>query len=156
MKTKFKNNQKGVVALEVAMLFLPFFLLIAVIIEGLILLYKISAIDYIVDNVAKENATITSGFTSNFKENLEKRADDFNIKINDETSEISIGFCKSVKELADDVCGADETNGFVIAKYTVKYKIEPIFISLRTIGLVSKDELIISNAVYAREVKSNQ
>lgn len=147
MIKKFKRNQKGIAVIEFAMLFLPFFLFVAAIIEGLVLVYKISIVDYLTDNIAKKVVTFKQGYAERFNTELAKSGSDLYVNFNENNTLVNISYCNSLQEILEDSCSGNELS-FKVAVFSVVYKLDPMILGLR---LVPGFETVNATAIYPKE-----
>lgn len=127
----FVVSKKGLATLEFAILFLPFFLLIMVILETMILLYQTSTIDYITTSAGQyaSSSDPDFGYEKRFQEYIDKHKKNL-LLFTDGSLTPSLQFCRSIEELENNNCtGNDRENKLII--YTLSYKIKPLFSALR-------------------------
>lgn len=148
---KFILEKKAVTSIEFAILFLPFFTIIIILIESLILSYQVSIVDFLVNEGAKYSSSYSKEEDNEkkFETYIKKYEDYFFSFINKDNLKLSLKYCKDIKELEDNNCG-NNSQEYKIIIYTLKYKINPIFVSLR---LVNQEEFISRSAFYYTEKK---
>lgn len=144
---KFIKSNKAVASIEVAILILPFFLLIFCLIEAFLYAYKISVIDYVLDNSAKISATKKDEIKDEFLKTLETNLLKFGINLSN--SKIKIEFCTTLDDYLDDSCSEENNEDIALISYELQYKYAPIFLSLRNVFDIN--EVIIFKALYAKE-----
>lgn len=145
LRIKFIRSQKAATSIEFALLFLPFFIMIAVIIESSLLTYQISMVDHTVSKAAKYASTFKGKVKEKFDEFLEKDENKFLTFMTDEAGmESSVSYCKNLEEVKEDNCNDDEENS-VIAIYNIRYKINPLFPVSR---MIVEDEFVQSKAIF--------
>ncbi|PAF45748.1 TadE/TadG family type IV pilus assembly protein [Helicobacter sp. 11S02629-2] len=126
--TRFLKEQKGVAAIEFAMLLLPFFILIVIIIETSILIYQNSIISYMGFNAASYASSFNykEGYEEKYKEYLDSRKNQFLAFVKPERLTLKLEYCRNLKELANNSCtGSPQENALVI--YNLSYHVNPLF-----------------------------
>lgn len=146
----FINNRAGVASIEFALLFLPLFLCIMVIVESAILLLQISLIDHGVSNAAKYSSTFRGHVKDRFEEYIKDESNNLLRFIkNPEDMVLDLRYCKTLEQLVGDGCDATELTAELVV-YTLKYKINPIFIISRISNahefITSKMILVVERA----------
>ncbi|PAF43366.1 hypothetical protein [Helicobacter sp. 11S03491-1] len=146
----FLKKEEGVATLEFAFLFLPFFLLIMMLLESLVLIYQLSMIDYITTSAGKyASATEPKlGYKEKFQEYIQQHKNSLLLFTDVKNSlKPTLIFCRSLEELQDNNCTGSELENQLIV-YTLEYKIRPIFKILR---VIPNTENTTSKVVYYSE-----
>ncbi|PAF43630.1 TadE/TadG family type IV pilus assembly protein [Helicobacter sp. 11S02596-1] len=158
-KTDGLNNfiaeKSGVAAIEFAILFLPFMLLILSLLETMILIYQISSIDYALSKAARfASASLpTAGYETRFKASINESMPQVLGFLRPGDIQTSLEFCRSIDELVSGTCtGNNEQNKFII--YTITAKLQPMFKILR-LG-PSEDRLITKTVYYSERNEYNE
>lgn len=144
---KIFTQKQAVASIEVAILILPFFLLIFCLIEAFLYAYKISVLDYILDNSAKISVTKKDDIEDEFSKIIKKQFDKFGLESTNAKTEIR--FCNSIKNYLDDECDEELDEQTKLVAFELDYKYSPIFLSLR--NFLDFDEHIDKKAIYVKE-----
>lgn len=146
----FLRDSRGVATLEFALLFLPFFLFLMTLIETMIVVYQLSAIDFITTNAAKYASTFNpaAGYENKFQEYVDsKKSKLLPFVYSNNALKTHLKFCRSLIELENNQCsGSDKENKLIV--YSIEYKLKPIF---RILRFSSDNEYFMSKAVYYSE-----
>lgn len=146
----FFKEQRGVATLEFALLFFPFFLFLMTLIETMIIVYQLSAIDFITTNGGKYASTFSpsEGYEKKFQEYINSRRSKLlPFVYSNNALKTHLKFCRSLVELENDQCsGNDNENKLIV--YSIEYKLKPIF---RILRFSVDDEYSMSKAVYYSE-----
>lgn len=142
---KIINDTKGVVAIEFAMLLLPFLIFLMILIEILLLIYKEVSIEYINSMAAKESSTFLKDKKEHYENYIKNRLKDIGFFLKDNYV-ISLKYCKNFEDLSKNKCGSNEENSQIIV-YELKHKIKPILIY----NYIDKNKVIISRLAYFNE-----
>ncbi|PAF51704.1 hypothetical protein BKH43_00230 [Helicobacter sp. 13S00401-1] len=124
----FLQDKKGVAAIEFAMLLLPFFILIVIIIETSILIYQNAMISYIGFNASSYASSFNykEGYETKYKEYLDSKKNRFLSFVSPEKLTLNLEYCKNITELANNSCtGSPQENQIVI--YNLSYHVSPLF-----------------------------
>lgn len=150
----FIANKKGITSIEFAILFLPFFIILIVLIETMLLSYKVAMIDYIVNAGAKYSSSFSKNknYEEKFKDFIKTYKDYFLDFANNDDLKIKLSYCKNLDDLANNSCTNSKDKHKIIL-YSFEYKIKPLFVNLR---LINQDEFIKRQAVYFTEKAENE
>lgn len=116
----------------------------------MIVVYQLSAIDFITTNAAKYASTFSpaAGYENKFQEYIDsKKSKLLPFVYSNDALKTRLKFCRSLVELENNQCnGSDKENKLIV--YSIEYKLKPIF---RILRLSTDEEYFMSKAVYYSE-----
>lgn len=150
---RFLLERKGATAVETAMLMLPFFVLITVLVEVLLLIYSTVALDYI-NSQAGEYASSLSykdGYSTRYREMIDKQRERIGFFLSDGSYDYDISYCKNLEELKENKCEASNQDA-MINVYELTYRVRTIFLY----NWIDPNKTIKSRLAYYNERNGTQ
>ena len=129
---RFNKERKGVVAVEFALVFIPFFALVLFTMELSRVIYLYAAIDLSLSEASQrasyagtagEANDYASLFNIAFKNNIEKTP----LLFNDDTVDITVKYCDSIDKIIARNCSGSDSSGMPLAMYNISYHYKPVF-----------------------------
>lgn len=143
---KFLSDKNGVIAIEFAMLLLPFLIFLFVLIEVLLLTYESVALNWLNATAGKEAATFLKDKERRYKEIIKSHENDIGFFLKIGSYKAKVSYCKDLSELAKNSCGTDDENA-KISLFELSYKVPPLFLY----SWIEPNKVIKSRLVYANE-----
>lgn len=129
---RFNKERKGVVAVEFALVFIPFFTLVLFTMELSRVIYLYAAIDLSLSEASQHasyagNADggndYTNLFNAAFQQNIEKTP----LLFKDDRADITVKYCDSIDKIITKNCSGSNSTGMPLAIYSISYHYKPVF-----------------------------